>query len=66
MVAAGTYKNKKTGNLYVVQRTDIVNATNAQDGQRMVLYRPYGSGGTGTWYVREEQEFLAKFEEDPS
>lgn len=52
------YKNKKTGNIYEVIRDTVINATNAHDGQRMVLYRD----NTGKHYVREFDEFNEKFE----
>lgn len=60
------YRHLKTGNLYVVERQPILNATNAQSGQRMVLYRRHGAEAAGgNWFVREENEFSAKFEAVP-
>lgn len=59
----GTYTHKKTGKLYVTQRVGVINATNAQDGQKMVIYRAFGVTSLADhWYVREEAEFMAKFE----
>jgi acyl carrier protein len=56
------YKNKKTGKFYTVLCEDFINATNAQDGQRMVYYvgeKKYGSGDNR--FVREYDEFHEKF-----
>lgn len=36
------YRNKKTGDLYIVEQVGLINATNAQDGQKMVRYRKFG------------------------
>lgn len=51
-------RNRKTGSIYEMMGF-VRNATNAQDGQRMQLYR---LRGTDLLYVREESEFLTKFE----
>jgi len=54
----------KTGNEYLVLHRGVVNATNAQDGEQMVLYTPYTKNpGHNPWYVREETEFDTKFKE---
>lgn len=56
--------NRKTGDLYRVNAVDVVNCTNAQDGQRMVEYRRYDQrvvDCVGDTYVRETTEFLVKF-----
>lgn len=58
------YKNKKTGNYYVVLGTAI-NATNAQDGQVMVRYRDANATEGDSEYVREQEEFMVKFEPRP-
>lgn len=50
------YRHDKTGRIYNVESFNIVNGTNAQDGQTMVLY----SLG-GKQFVRELEEFLEKF-----
>lgn len=52
-----TYRHKKTGNLYETDMT-VINATNAQDKQVMVLYH----NDRGMYFVREEREFFNKFE----
>jgi hypothetical protein len=52
--------NKKTGNRYKVVGY-AVNATNAQDGQVMVLYQELTTNST-THYTRELGEFLIKFD----
>lgn len=50
--------NIKTGRIYSVNWRRIINATNANEGQRMILYT---SEETGHTYVREENEFNEKF-----
>jgi hypothetical protein len=52
------YKNKKTGKFYIKHDT-VTNATNEQEGQRMVFYMDEDYN----YFVREEQEFYEKFEE---
>lgn len=55
-------RHKKTGKLYVAVAL-VTNCTNAQDGQRMVLYRERGElDGPRKWFAREMGEFLEKFE----
>lgn len=49
--------HKKTGKLYVALGV-IINATNACDGQKMVLY----ANEHGMTFVREYEEFWEKFE----
>ena len=53
----GTYKNNKTGDLYEVIEFAI-NATNAQDGQEMVIYKKVDKDQK---FVREKNEFFEKF-----
>ena len=48
--------HKKTGNVYTVITSNVINCTNAQDGQQMVLYTK-----DGMWFVREKKEFEEKF-----
>jgi hypothetical protein len=60
-MAAEFYVHTKTGNLYCVLRWDIVNTTNAQDGQRMVHYTRWDDPD-GLHFVRREIEFDEKFE----
>lgn len=58
------YVHLKTGNQYLVIHRGLINATNAQNGQRMVLYTPYVKDRDHVpWYIREESEFDAKFRE---
>ena len=52
--------NIKTGDVYVVEWRGIINATNANEGQRMILY---SNIDTYQAYVREENEFYEKFKE---
>ena len=54
------YKNIKNGNTYEVIRDDVINCTNAIDGQIMVLYKSEKS--PDLLFVREKTEFLQKFE----
>lgn len=51
-----TAVNKKNENIYQVIGT-VINATNANDGQKMVLY--FCKEGNG--YVRSLEEFKEKF-----
>lgn len=51
------FENIKTGELYILEQANVVNATNANDGQMMVLY----ANLNGKTYVREAGEFYAKF-----
>jgi hypothetical protein len=51
------YKNKKSGEDYKVINLAVINATNAQDGQQMVLYM----NKAGVCFVRERSEFFKKF-----
>lgn len=50
-------RHKKTGNIYDVERLSVINCTNANDGQLMVLYHR-----NGLHFVREQTEFFKKFE----
>lgn len=52
------YVHKKTGNRYV-KLGIAINATNAQDGQIMVLYQKKSK--KGSLFIREESEFCEKF-----
>ena len=54
------YKHLKTGNIYEVIRDDVLNCTNANDEQIMVLYKNEQS--PELFFVREKNEFLQKFE----
>lgn len=51
------WRHKKTGNIYEVSYMEVINCTNAQDGQIMVLYKRGGKT-----FVREINEFKEKFE----
>lgn len=51
------FRNKKNGNLYYALDT-VTNATNAQDDQEMILYRPAESDRL---FCREREEFNQKF-----
>ena len=60
LLTQSVWKNKKNQKMYVVLGR-MINATNAQDGQLMVRYRPvpYEDGAE---YCRSREEFLEKFE----
>lgn len=51
------YTHIKTGHVYELVQDKVINATNAQDGERMVLY----TNLQGDWFVREHSEFHQKF-----
>ena len=55
-------KNKKNKKLYTVLNTNIINCTNEQDGQKMVLYTGSDKEGCLQIFVREINEFFEKFE----
>lgn len=53
------YRHLKTGNTYEMIRDDVINCTNANDHQIMVLYkRP---DFPDLIFVREKAEFYEKF-----
>ena len=60
--------NKKTGNKYLIISANVINATNADDGQKMVLYKKVGKWfeGQPETFVREYEEFILKFEKEKS
>lgn len=53
------YKNIKNGNIYEVIRDDVINCTNANDDQIMVLYK--SEEHPDLIFVREKNEFHIKF-----
>lgn len=60
------WKNNKNGKLYEVLNYNILNCTNAQDGQKMYLYKVFSeevldSEGNERLFVRSEEEFKIKF-----
>lgn len=59
----GFWRNKKRGNVYRVLQDGLVNTTNAQDGETMVMYVAIADTPDAPFtFVRERAEFLAKFE----
>ena len=52
------YKHRKSGEIYIVLDISVMNATNKQAGQPMVLYQ----NEDGDKFVREHREFYNKFE----
>lgn len=60
----GSYRHKKTGRIYQVADNnnliEVINTTNAQDGQRMVMY--LDPSKPNMIFVREKNEFNKKFE----
>lgn len=59
--ARNLWVNKKNGKTYELMQ-EITNATNDQDGQVMILYRPHHPNADVPWYAREINEFFEKFE----
>ena len=55
------YRNIKNGNIYEIIRDDVINCTNANDNQIMVLYKSLEH--PDMLFVREINEFNIKFEE---
>ena len=55
------YRNIKNGNLYEVIRDDVINCTNANDDQIMVMYKSLEH--PELLFVREKSEYYVKFEE---
>lgn len=51
------YRNKKTGKIYWIVAKGVINATNNNDGQIMIMYED-----DEHIFVREEKEFYEKFE----
>ena len=51
------WTNIKTQEDYVLLKSNIINSTNDQDGQLMIMYM----NPKGQLFVREETEFLQKF-----
>jgi hypothetical protein len=57
------FKHKKSGRIYEVISNQVINATNSQDGQEMILYSGDKKDGSGKGiFVREAKEFYEKFE----
>ena len=55
------FKNIKNGNIYEVIREDVINCTNANDNQIMVLYK--SEEHPDMLFAREKSEFYVKFVE---
>lgn len=53
------FRNIKNGNTYYLLRDDIINCTNANDNQIMVLYKSLDH--KDMLFVREKVEFYNKF-----
>lgn len=57
-VATGTQvRHKKTGNIYWVVATDIIECTNGRENKLYVLYE----NDMGKLFCREKKEFWEKF-----
>ena len=59
------WKHNKTGMLYIVTAVNVYNATNASDGQLLVLYieQPKDEDHETRIFAREVNEFKSKFTE---
>ena len=55
------FRHLKTGNIYEMLRNDVINCTNANSEQIMVLYK--SDLHQGKLFVREKNEFYEKFKE---
>lgn len=55
------FRNIKNGNIYDVIREDVINCTNVNDGEVMVLYK--SENYPDKIFVREKSEFYIKFTE---
>ena len=53
------YRNNKNEKLYEVLSENLINCTNANDGQEMVFY--VSLEGSGKKFCREKKEFFEKF-----
>ncbi len=53
------FRHLKTGNIYEMVRDDVINATNANSEQIMVLYK--SDLHKDKLFVREKNEFYEKF-----
>ena len=53
------FKHLKTGNIYEMIRDDVINCTNINDDQIMVLYK--NDNYPDKIFVREKSEFYEKF-----
>ena len=58
----GFYKNNKTGNIYYAEKI-LTNATNVNDGEKMVEYYSYGNQFVhfDEGYCKDYKEFMEKF-----
>lgn len=56
------YRHRKSGDIYLVLDISVMNATNKQAGQPMVLYQ----NEDGEKFVRKHTEFYNKFELVPT
>ena len=55
------FRHLKTGNIYEMLRNDVINATNANTEQVMVLYK--SDLYPDKLFVREKNEFYEKFKQ---
>ncbi len=55
------FKHIKTGNIYEMLRDDVINCTNANSEEIMVLY--INEQHKDKIFVREKNEFYQKFQE---
>ena len=54
------YKNKKKGTFYRLINDNVINCTNANEGQIMVMY--ISEDNPDLLFAREKEEFFVKFE----
>lgn len=60
LMAGHTYLNKKTGYVYRVLGV-ATDATNARDGNTVVIYERYAADYSMEFFVRDLDEFKVKF-----
>ena len=58
-IMAKIYRNNKNKKLYEILTEDLINCTNANDGQEMVLYVSLEAAEKK--FCREKKEFFEKF-----
>lgn len=60
MLGDNLYIHNKTGNLYALVQTDIIECTNGREDKKYVVYLSIGNAKTKV-FCREQEEFFRKF-----
>lgn len=53
------YKHNRTGDIYKILNSNVINCTNAQEDEIMVIYSHYHDDSL--LFARERQEFYERF-----